>query len=219
MWTSSYVRSSNGAPFLGGSAWQVWHLAVRTVATSAGKLPVAGLVAQVEAKAAAIDPVLPSPGSETSGAAPASAASATVLGSATLVGMNVGDAGEPPPQAVTPAAKSKSQGEPRTGGVRSRLAPVPRGPETTRCPHGNSSPSKRILDGVPDRLEHANAPPLLVVRLDEVPRRDVGAGAVDHIANCALVSGPLLPVAPVVRGDLETFERSFLPRTEPRELF
>src|ERR1700758_1270829 len=46
---SAYVRRGNGASSTGGLRWHVWHLAARTVATSAGNEPDVGLFEQAAA--------------------------------------------------------------------------------------------------------------------------------------------------------------------------
>src|SRR5580704_7946492 len=78
--------------------------------------------------------------------------------------------------------------------------------------------SEDLLDRAAQGLEDLHACPPLVVRLDEVPGRELGARAIDHVAHRALVSRPLLAVAPVLLGDLEALEGRLLALLEAPEL-
>src|SRR5436190_11787171 len=73
------------------------------------------------------------------------------------------------------------------------------------------------LDALGERLEDFDAGEVLVVGLDQGPGGDLGAGAVDHVADGGLVGVPLLAVAPVLGGDLEALEAGLLPRLEASE--
>src|SRR5580704_18095959 len=75
------------------------------------------------------------------------------------------------------------------------------------------------LDRRADRFEHFDPRPLLVVRLDEMPGGGLGARAVDHVADRALVGLPLSAVSPIFLRNLEAFERRLLARVEALELF
>src|SRR3990170_6267038 len=59
-----------------------------------------------------------------------------------------------------------------------------------------------LLESADDRLQCLDARVELVVRLDDRPRRKVGAGLEEHVFRGALVIFPLAPVAPVLLGDL-----------------
>src|SRR3990172_3993994 len=77
---------------------------------------------------------------------------------------------------------------------------------------------ERILDRAAQSLDHLDAGVVLVVRLDQGPRREGGRGTVDHVADRGLVLLPLLAVAPVFVGDLEALEGDFLAQLEAPEL-
>src|SRR4030067_931129 len=63
---------------------------------------------------------------------------------------------------------------------------------------------------VDQRLQQLDAGERLVLGFHDRPGRDVGGGAVDHIAHRGLVLGPLLAVAPVFLGELEALARGLL---------
>src|SRR5689334_15907934 len=77
---------------------------------------------------------------------------------------------------------------------------------------------KRLLDRLAQHPERLQACVILVVGLDEIPRRQVGAGARDHVANRLLVEAPLLAIAPIFGGDLEALERGVRALLESAEL-
>src|SRR5690349_8343104 len=75
-----------------------------------------------------------------------------------------------------------------------------------------------LLQSVVDRREHLDAREALVFGLHQRPGRDLGARAVDHVADRALVGAPFLAVAPVVRRDLEALEGGPAASAEALEL-
>src|SRR3954469_5061840 len=76
----------------------------------------------------------------------------------------------------------------------------------------------RVGDRVVERLHHLDAGEEFILGLDHRPRRDLGAGAIDHVADGALVGVPLGAVAPVFFGDLEALPRDLLALLEAPEL-
>src|SRR5215207_6772421 len=67
-------------------------------------------------------------------------------------------------------------------------------------------------------LQDFDASKILVIGFDQGPRRNLGAGAVDHVADCSLVSLPMVPVTPVLLRDLEPLEPGLLSFLEPPQL-
>src|SRR6476619_2439945 len=99
----------------------------------------------------------------------------------------------------------------RYGGSGSRSA--------SSCGNACALPStKSGLQAPDDRLDDLDPRVPLVLRLDERPRCDLRARAVDHVADGYFVGVPFLPVAPVVGRDLEPLERDLLARVEPSQL-
>ena len=80
------------------------------------------------------------------------------------------------------------------------------------------SPRAEALMMSADRAQHLDPRPALVIGLDQRPRRNLGAGAVDHVAHGSAVVIPLVAVAPVVFGDLEALERNLLALLEALQL-
>src|SRR3989338_221641 len=58
-------------------------------------------------------------------------------------------------------------------------------------------------------FQYLDAREVLVVGFHQRPRRDLGAGAIHHVAHGMLVFVPFLAVAPVLFGDLEALETDF----------
>src|SRR5437879_263177 len=75
-----------------------------------------------------------------------------------------------------------------------------------------------LLDAIGDRVQYLDARVVLVLGLDQRPRCDFGAGAIDHVAHRLFVRVPFLAVAPVVGGDLELLERRAFARLETPQL-
>src|SRR3954463_7733872 len=59
---------------------------------------------------------------------------------------------------------------------------------------------------------------ILVVGFDQGPRRNLGAGPIDHVTHGPLVSLPLVPVAPVLVRNLEPLEPGLLALFEAPQL-
>src|SRR4051812_46332518 len=59
---------------------------------------------------------------------------------------------------------------------------------------------------------------MLVIRLDEDPRRVRGARALDHVRGGDLVLVPFVAVAPILAGDLEALEARLLALLEAAQL-
>src|SRR5450631_2256859 len=90
-----------------------------------------------------------------------------------------------------------------------------------RATTARDSPSSRIqraFEPIDDRPQYLDSRVALVLGFDQCPRRDLGTGAIDHVADCDFVLIPLLAIAPVFGSNLEAFERRMLPRPEPPKL-
>src|SRR5215203_1324123 len=77
--------------------------------------------------------------------------------------------------------------------------PATHQPRSARLKAGQLGPD-RALDARAHGLDDLHARPPLRVALDEVPRRRLGAGALDHVLDRRCVLLALLAVAPVLVG-------------------
>src|SRR3954451_21432444 len=75
-----------------------------------------------------------------------------------------------------------------------------------------------LLDRRDHGLDHLHARKALRVPLHEVPRRPLGARALEHVLDGLAVGGPLAAVAPVLVRELVLLERVLLARLEALEL-
>src|SRR6185437_13416687 len=89
------------------------------------------------------------------------------------------------------------------GGGRRHLEPVGAHPVLDRRDHG---------------LDHLDPGPPLAVAFDQRPRRVRRVGAVEHVLDRVLVLLALVPIAPVLVGELPLLERVGPPPLEPLEL-
>ena len=87
-----------------------------------------------------------------------------------------------------------------------------------RLPLGALAAADRSLDGLVDGLDHAQPRVPLGVALDEVPRRLGGARLREHVLHGLGVLIALLPVAPILVGQLPRLERIFLASLEAPQL-
>src|ERR1700694_5098488 len=69
---------------------------------------------------------------------------------------------------------------------------------------------QRAFEAQDDGSQDLDPRVVLVLGFDQGPWRDLGAGAIDHVADGDFVLIPFLAIAPVFGGDLEAFERRVL---------
>src|SRR6185437_11439471 len=101
---------------------------------------------------------------------------------------------------------------------RDRFARSPRRAPPPAPARRASSLLEPLLDRLDQRPQHLHPGEELVLRLDQRPGRDLGAGPVDHVARRPPVRVPLGAVAPVLFRDLEALERAPLALAEAAEL-
>src|SRR6185437_12860638 len=101
---------------------------------------------------------------------------------------------------------------------RDRFARSPRRAPPPAPARRASSLLEPLLDRLDQRPQHLHPGEGLVLRLDQRPGRDLGAGPVDHVAHRPLVLGPLRAVPPVLLRDLEALEGDLLALVEAAEL-
>src|SRR5216683_2078293 len=91
-------------------------------------------------------------------------------------------------------------------------------PRATTAAGSPCSRFQRAFETLDDGPQDLDSRVVLVLCFDQRPRRDLGAGTIDHVADRDFVLIPLLAIAPVLGSDLETFERRVLPRPEASQL-
>ena len=80
-------------------------------------------------------------------------------------------------------------------------------------------PLERGFDRIAQHVQHVNASGPLVLRRNQMPRRELGTGPLDHVVDRVLVGVPFLAVAPVFFRDLEALERCGFALLEAAQLF
>jgi len=75
------------------------------------------------------------------------------------------------------------------------------------------------LQAIADCREDFQPGEILVVGLDQRPRRLTRAGSLDHVVDGLLIRVPLLSIPPVLVGQLPAFVDRMLARAETLELF
>src|SRR3984893_1465594 len=78
---------------------------------------------------------------------------------------------------------------------------------------------QRAFETQDDGAQDLDSRVVLILCFDQRPRRDLGAGTIDHVADGDFVLIPLFAIAPVFGGDLEALECRVLPRPEASQLF
>ena len=84
--------------------------------------------------------------------------------------------------------------------------------------HLGAPPPHPGLDPFVESLEHGDAGEALLLGGDQVPRRQLVIGAGEHVLGGFVVEAVLLPVAPVLLGQLPALQRVRLPPIEAGEL-
>src|SRR6202162_2029632 len=92
------------------------------------------------------------------------------------------------------------------------------GPGATTAAGSPCSGFQRAFETLDDGPQDLDPRVVLVLGFDQRPRRDLGAGTIDHVADRSFVLAPLLAIAPVFGGNLEALERRVLPRPEASQL-
>src|SRR6185369_12287017 len=77
---------------------------------------------------------------------------------------------------------------------------------------------KRALELPDDRLHDFHAREMFVLRFHQRPRCKFRRRAIYHVRDGLFIGRPLLSVAPVVLGDLESLERGLLAERETLQL-
>src|ERR1700674_1765058 len=91
-------------------------------------------------------------------------------------------------------------------------------PRATTAADSPCSGFQRAVETLGDGAQDLYSRVVLILCFDQRPRRDLGAGTIDHVTDGNFVLIPLFAVAPVFGGNLEALECRVLPRPEALQL-
>src|ERR1700736_4195623 len=91
-------------------------------------------------------------------------------------------------------------------------------PRATTAAGSPCSRLQRAFETQDDGAQDLDSRVVLILCFDQRPRRDLGAGTIDHVADGDFVLIPLFAIAPVFGGALEALECGVLARPEGSQL-
>src|SRR6202521_116240 len=91
-------------------------------------------------------------------------------------------------------------------------------PRATTAADSPCSGFQRAVETLGDGAQDLYSRVVLILCFDQRPRRDLGAGTIDHVADGDFVLIPLFAIAPVFGGDLEALECGVLAGPEASQL-
>src|ERR1700724_3170794 len=91
-------------------------------------------------------------------------------------------------------------------------------PRATTAAGSSCSGIHRAFEALDDGAQDLDSRVVLILCFDQRPRRDLGAGTIDHVADGDLVLIPLFAIAPVFGCNLEALECRVLARPEASQL-
>src|ERR1700676_622186 len=91
-------------------------------------------------------------------------------------------------------------------------------PRATTAADSPCSGFQRAVETLDDGAQDLDSRVVLILCFDQRPRRDLGAGTIDHVADGDLVLIPLFAIAPVFGCNLEALECRVLARPEASQL-
>src|SRR2546423_11374348 len=91
-------------------------------------------------------------------------------------------------------------------------------PRATTAAGSRCSRFQSAFETLDDGAQDLDSRVALILCFDQRPGRDLGARAIDHVADGDFILIPLFAIAPIFGGDLEALECRVLPRPEASQL-